>query len=186
LNNSTVYLFCATEPVIESSTNLIFGPYNVSYPLQDKHAEAADLNIGENKWDMVFDFTDTNETGEKIHFLHLDINMLTICHHSLIDPSLFKIVEQPVEGFDDPMVNPFELPQRYGGYAEDHDLSKKKEGDDIDGSEQTFDIRTTSAADATKMYEEHQRKLEEKLLQEQTDDVLGGKQNLILNKPKLA
>jgi hypothetical protein len=36
------------------------------------------------------------------------------------------------------------------------------------------------------MYEEHQRKLEEKLLQEQTDDVLGGKQNLILNKPKLA
>jgi hypothetical protein len=173
LNNSTVYLFCETEPVIESSTNLTFGPYNVSYPLQDQHAEAADLDIRENKWDMVFDFTDTNETGEKIS------------HHSLIDPSLFKIVEQPVEGFDDDsMVNPFEIPHKYGGTAVDHDLSKKK-GEDIASSEQTFDIRTTSAADAQKIYEEHQRKQDEKLLQEQTNDVLGGKQNLILNKPKL-
>jgi hypothetical protein len=31
------------------------------------------------------------------------------------------------------------------------------------------------------MYEEYQRKQEEKLLQEQTNDVLGGKQNLILS-----
>ena len=45
MNNSTVYLFCETEPVIESSTNLTFDPYNVSYPLQDKHVEAADLDF---------------------------------------------------------------------------------------------------------------------------------------------
>ena len=33
LNNSKIYLFCQNDPVIESSTNLSFGPYNFGYPL---------------------------------------------------------------------------------------------------------------------------------------------------------
>lgn len=75
----------------------------------------------------------------------------------------------PVEGFDDPdtYVNPFAIPQRYGGNAADNDLGKKHEGE-------TFDIRTTSAADAQKIYDEHQRLQDEKNLQEQSNDVLGG------------
>lgn len=67
LTNSVVYLFCETEPVIESSNNLTFAPYNVAYPLQDKHAEATELDVNENKWDMIFDFTDTNTNGVKVN-----------------------------------------------------------------------------------------------------------------------
>ena len=63
MNNSTVYLFAANEPVIESSSNLRFAPYNVAYPGQTDHALAAGLKIDENKWDLIFDFT-KNQSGD--------------------------------------------------------------------------------------------------------------------------
>ena len=135
-------MFCETEPVIESSGNLTFAPYNVSYPQQDKHLTAVEFNTEENKWDMIFDFTDTNESGEKE------------THHKLMDPSEFSKVEKQVEGFEDPLTNPFPIPQRYGGTGADNDLTKKEE----DG---TFDIRTTSKEDAEKIYEEHQKQQEQ-------------------------
>lgn len=143
MNNSTVYLFCETEPVIESSNNLTFAPYNVSYPQQDQHLAACELSPEENKWDMIFDFTDTNETGKKT------------VHHQLLDPSQFEQLEKPVEGFSDVCVNPFPIPKRYGGSAADNDLNAARpEGE-------TFDIRTTSKEDAQKIYEEHQKKQDE-------------------------
>ena len=39
--SSTVYLYAANDPIIESSSNLTFAPYNVAYPLLDEHAKAA-------------------------------------------------------------------------------------------------------------------------------------------------
>jgi len=36
--SSTVFLYVNNDPIIESSSNLKFAPYNVSYPLLDKHA----------------------------------------------------------------------------------------------------------------------------------------------------
>lgn len=77
----------------------------------------------------------------------------------------------PVEGFDDPdaIINPFAIPHRYGGNAADNELGKKDEG-----HTETFDIRTTSQADAQKIYEDHQRIQDEKHLQKQSNDVLGG------------
>ena len=33
--NLMIFLFCKSDPSIEYSDNLVFGPYNFSYPLQD-------------------------------------------------------------------------------------------------------------------------------------------------------
>lgn len=147
-----MYLFCETEPVIESSGNLTFGPYNVSYPLQDQHMSACGLNPEENKWDLIFDFTGSNEAGEEEK------------HHKLIEPSEFSLVDKPVEGFTDPPVNPFPIPQRYGGSAPDNDLSQHH-GDG------TFDIKNISAAEAQKTYEEIQQKQEENESVEQVNTI---------------
>lgn len=60
-------------------------------------------------------------------------------------------------------MNPFPVPQRYGGTAADNDLNANRpEGE-------TFDIRTTSAADAQKIYEEHQKRQDEKDQENQDD-----------------
>lgn len=139
LLNTTVYLFCETDPVIESSEGLIFAPYNLAYPLQDQHVEAAGLKTEHNKWDLIFDFTDTTESGEKIR------------HYELLDPNEFGTIEQYVEGMDDEPVFAFPLPRSYGGTLEDNHHAHKEEST-------TFDIRTTSAADAQKIFEEQQRR----------------------------
>lgn len=152
LYNSTVYLFCETEPIIESSSNLTFAPYNLAYPHLDRHVDASGLDISQNKWDLVFDFTDTNETGEKES------------HHKLLDPSEFEIVRQEVEDMYVKPSQPFAIPRKYGGDAPDNDLTQKKQ------EEGTFDIRTTSAADAQKIYEEHQKRQEEKESAEQQEE----------------
>ena len=75
--SSTVYLYAANDPIIESSSNLTFAPYNVAYPLLDEHAKAAGFdtskllyrlkNLGVNKWDLIFDFT-KDESGQKSNF----------------------------------------------------------------------------------------------------------------------
>ena len=46
LNKSTVYLFAANDPIIESSSDLTFAPFNLAYPLLDEHAKAANLKTG--------------------------------------------------------------------------------------------------------------------------------------------
>ena len=46
LHNSKVFLYTPNDPIIESASNLIFAPYNLSYPYLKNHAESASL-IGE-------------------------------------------------------------------------------------------------------------------------------------------
>jgi hypothetical protein len=36
--SSTVFLYVLNDPIIESSSNLTFAPYNLAYPLLDQHA----------------------------------------------------------------------------------------------------------------------------------------------------
>lgn len=83
-NDSTVNLFAANEPVIESSTNLRFAPYNFAYPLLDKHGKEAlfpDFEI--NKWDLIFDFT-PQESGA--------------LNYSFVDPKDWEMTKFPVDG----------------------------------------------------------------------------------------
>ena len=72
--NSKLFLYTPNDPIVESSSRLIIGPYNFRYPGLKKHALAADV-VGEftdddgivqtkiNKWSQVFDFT-KREDGE--------------------------------------------------------------------------------------------------------------------------
>jgi hypothetical protein len=65
--DSTVYLYTPNDPIIEASSNLMFAPYNLKYPLLHSHSIEANI-IGEfkdeenetqtkvNKWNLIFDF----------------------------------------------------------------------------------------------------------------------------------
>ena len=41
-----------------------FGPFNIGYPGLASHAEAAGLTT-ENKWELIYDFTDTYSNVKK-------------------------------------------------------------------------------------------------------------------------
>lgn len=58
-----VYLYCKTEPIIESSTNLKFAPFNGAYPGHDKAMVAANLNPEQNLWYAIYDFNDESKSG---------------------------------------------------------------------------------------------------------------------------
>jgi protein XRP2 len=105
LYDSTVYLFCGNEPVIESSANVTFAPYNLTYPNLDSQIEASLLHKNINKWDLVFDFT-KQESGE--------------LNFSIKDPKDWTLENVPVEGMEkeEPEVG-FPYPVRYGGTIPD-------------------------------------------------------------------
>lgn len=55
----TFNLFCSTEPAIEASQDLKFGPHNGAYPGHEKDMIAAGLDPAVNMWYKVYDFDDT-------------------------------------------------------------------------------------------------------------------------------
>jgi len=69
--NCTFNLYCKTEPVIETSLNMKFGPFNGAYPghrgdLLDAELGGEDVSdVNDDKWQNVFDFNDPSKTGEK-------------------------------------------------------------------------------------------------------------------------
>lgn len=50
-------LYSHTEPVIESSSNIKFHPFNHFYPRLSEHLFNANLSPWNNNWSDVFDFT---------------------------------------------------------------------------------------------------------------------------------
>lgn len=68
LKDSTVNLYTPNEPIVESSSNITFAPYNFKYPLLEEHSKLANLQ-GEykdddgkvckkfNRWNEIHDFT---------------------------------------------------------------------------------------------------------------------------------
>ena len=93
----TFYLYCPSNPHIESSFDMIFAPYNFSYPQQDQDFKKAGLDPNDNKWCKVFDHS--SSTG--VHF-------------SLLPTNQFKKCEKAIEGYGAP-INPVPIPQQYGG-----------------------------------------------------------------------
>ncbi len=102
MRDSTIYLYCETEPVIEESDELTFGPYNLAYPSLDQQVESAGFNAEENRWMLVFN---ARKGGANLYE---------------IDPSIFEPFELEVEGVDDFPSNPFPVPKRFGGLIEDN------------------------------------------------------------------
>ncbi|XP_050520461.1 protein XRP2-like [Daktulosphaira vitifoliae] len=52
-----VSLFCSTQPIIESSHEMNFSCYQLFYNQLDDHFKRANLNIWNNYWRMIFDYT---------------------------------------------------------------------------------------------------------------------------------
>lgn len=92
--STTLYLYALNDPIIESSGNLTFAPYNVAYPQLDKQAETVGFDTTVNKWDLIFDFT-KGETKDNYKFL---------------EPSQFKIITKEIEGFEERPVLVFPYP----------------------------------------------------------------------------
>jgi len=95
-------LYAANDPVIEASSNLKFGPFNLSYPKLGEHAAAAELNPNENKWELVFDFTDKGSPN-----------------YTVIPPAEWKTEALNLPDSDEQPEAVFDYPKRYGGTASD-------------------------------------------------------------------
>jgi len=89
-HSSTIYLYAQNDPIIESSDNLTFAPYNLSYPFLLEQMNEAELDPYHNRWDVIFDFTEKEVEGVKIS------------NFKTLDPAQFEIHQIPIEGIDHP------------------------------------------------------------------------------------
>ena len=96
--NVKFYLFCNSDPSIEYSSELVFGPYNFAYPLQDKHMQESKLNLSNDKWSQIFDFN--KKEGEE--------------HWQIMDAEDFEEMSWEKPELGEP-VNPVPRHQSYGG-----------------------------------------------------------------------
>jgi len=127
-------MFVANNPCIESSDGIDIAPFNLAYPLLDKHCSSAGLNIQENHWDLVHDFTERTD-GTK--------------NYSIIQPVNWKVNTEVIDGVTDKPVQAIPVPVRYGGtIPDDAYFGEEKE----EGDMKAFDIRNTSAKAAEEAF----------------------------------
>lgn len=93
----TFFLYCQSDPHIESSFDMKFAPYNFSYPGQDLDFKKAGFDPNANRWCKVYDHSSSTGT-----------------HFSLLPANQFNKVEKALEGQGKP-INPVPIPQQYGG-----------------------------------------------------------------------
>ena len=87
-----------SDPTIEYSDQLQFGPFNFAYPNLDQQLSEAQLAIEDNHWSQIFDFNKEEN----------------VQHWSLQDPQNFKQEKYEIEELG-PAVNPVPFHKRYGG-----------------------------------------------------------------------
>jgi protein XRP2 len=58
-SNLNVYLYCSTEPVIETSKNIRFYPNSLKYDALQDQLKIVGLSDKPNKWNSIFDFNDS-------------------------------------------------------------------------------------------------------------------------------
>nr|CCA26427.1 conserved hypothetical protein [Albugo laibachii Nc14] len=68
-NNCTVYLYSFTAPIIETSSDMRFAPFNGIYRQLSKQFEEARLDPHCNLWSQVYDFNDPNKSGHNWRLL---------------------------------------------------------------------------------------------------------------------
>jgi hypothetical protein len=75
--------------------------------------EEAGLPADTNRWDLVFDFTNTDSEGNKL------------ANFSTLDPAEFSIQAIEVDGFESVSPTALPVPQKYGGEMTDNDPSQR-------------------------------------------------------------
>lgn len=61
--NCTFFLYSSTEPIIETSSNILIGCYNHTYEKLQADFEDCNLSVWNNKWSEVYDFTPPSNCG---------------------------------------------------------------------------------------------------------------------------
>lgn len=83
--DSTVYLACESQPIIESSHNIKFGCFTVNYEKLSDHCKSAGISPWNNNWGNIHDFTSISD-GKNYSLMNKDENVFQ--HLSLPnDPS---------------------------------------------------------------------------------------------------
>ena len=107
-----IFLYCSSDPAIEYSSELVFGPYNFAYPLQDTHFAQAKFSPANDKWSQVFDFNKNEEE-----------------HWRLMRPEEFKEMGWEKEELGVP-ANPVPRHKLYGGtLGEDIKVGSQQHGE---------------------------------------------------------
>ena len=81
--DTTVYVYTPNDPIVESSSNLTFAPYNLKYPFLKEHSDSAVITgdfvdddgktvTKTNHWNQIFDFTKRSDGA--LNFKFLDIS----------------------------------------------------------------------------------------------------------------
>jgi hypothetical protein len=110
--NLYIFLYCDSDPSIEYSSGLIFGPYNFSYPLQDQHFAQAKLDNNHDLWSQVFDFNKSEDE-----------------HWRIMRPEEFKLLNWEKPELGEP-VNPVPRHVLYGGsLTEDIKVGSQQHGE---------------------------------------------------------
>jgi len=71
--NLDVFLYSMTQPIIESSTNMRFACFQFYYPALLEQFTKAKLNVFNNSWGQVYDFTPSENQGGNWSYLPLDV-----------------------------------------------------------------------------------------------------------------
>lgn len=113
--------------MIEASSNLRFGPFNMTYPHLKEHAERAKLDPLVNKWELIFDFSLKDKQN-----------------YEVIPPSEWAIEHITVEGFENEEAGiVFDFPKRYGGNLSDE---KPQSSGEHEATMAAFGIKTGQQA----------------------------------------
>jgi len=69
-SNCTIRLYCATaDPIIETSSKMLFLPFNAWYPGLAGQFKAANLNPEVNYWRVIYDFNAQDDSIEQPHYI---------------------------------------------------------------------------------------------------------------------
>ena len=140
-------MYTPNDPIVESSNDLVFAPYNFKYNQLESHAKLANL-LGEykdddgktqtkfNKWNQIFDFTKQDTPNFKL---------------ISVDKFKLKSVTDILPDIESSSDYIFELPKEFGGNL---DSTATPAATD---SLMAFDIKT-GAEEAQKAFDEKQCK----------------------------
>ncbi|OQR84125.1 hypothetical protein ACHHYP_13870 [Achlya hypogyna] len=92
-----LFLYTLTDPIIETSNQMVFAPFNGAYHGLRSHFEAARLEPENNHWAQVYDFNDPDKTGENWRLVTDGIEPWVIPLEQLVaDAEAFGPCENPV------------------------------------------------------------------------------------------
>ncbi|RHY26708.1 hypothetical protein DYB32_007356, partial [Aphanomyces invadans] len=100
-----VSLYTLTDPIIETSSNVVFSTFNAAYHGLRQQFEAAHLEPENNHWAQVYDFNDPNKTNENWTLNHDTVEPWVIPLDQFVQsPESLGPLENPVPANSTPII----------------------------------------------------------------------------------